>query len=129
MYGLATAALLVAFRQPLGAMFTQDQTVLDAIGLYLSIAAWGYAGYGMLIVANGALNAIGRAPIATAMSFARVFLVMVPVAWIGRTVLDGGTEWVFSGELCANIAGGLAAFAIGWWLMHGRGGENPQASR
>ena len=119
-YGLLTAALLVAFREPLGGLFTKDAAVLDAIGQYLSIAAWGYAGYGMLIVANGALNAIGRAPIATAMSFARVFLVMVPVAWIGRNMLNGGTAWIYSGELSANLVGGAAAFAIGWWLLRVR---------
>lgn len=116
-YGLATAAILVVFRDSFGSLFTEDSEVLDAIGLYLSIAAWGYAGYGMLIVANGALNAMDRAPVATTMSFARVFLVMVPVAWIAGNMMGGGTSWVYGGELAANIAGGIMAIGLGWWFI------------
>ena len=55
-----------------------DPAVVAEFDRYLRIAAWGFAGFGLLIVANGALNAVDRASWAMAQSFARVFLIMLP---------------------------------------------------
>jgi putative MATE family efflux protein len=110
LYGLAIAALLVLVREPIAAAFTGDRAVREAIGAYLLIAAWGYAGYGVQIVCNGALNAIDRAGIALLQSAGRVALVMVPFAWLLRPAW--GAEAIYAGELAANAAGGLAAAGV-----------------
>ncbi len=82
-YGGGIAALLVLFRQEAAAVFTDDPGVIGLIGTYLMIAAWGFCGYGALIVTNGALNAVDKAPTATMVSGLRVLGIMIPVAWIG----------------------------------------------
>ena len=82
---------------------------------YLLIAAWGFAGYGVLVVVNGAFNAIDRASLALGQSAARVFLVMVPFAWLAGTVL--GADAIYAGELAANIIGGLGAAALACYMM------------
>ena len=118
-YGLAIAALLFAMGDWFAAFFTDDQAVIDQFARYLEIAAWGYAGYGLLIVGNGILNAVDRAGLALAQSFARVFLVMMPFAWILRG--DWGADAVYGAELAANIAGGFVAVGIVWWVLRAPG--------
>ena len=114
-YGLAIGALLVLFREPLGGLFTDDPQVVAAMADYLKIAAWGYGGYGVLIVANGALNALDFAGNALVQSLVRVLLVMVPVAWL---VGDAwGANGVYVAELAANLVGGSLAAAMIWWVV------------
>lgn len=111
-YGLIIATILVVFRGFFGGLFSEDPEVLSALSRYLLIAAWGFAGYGMLIVANGAFNAIDKAPIALAQSSGRVGLVMVPAA----SLLGGwlAADAIYVAELLANIIGGVAGVTLCW---------------
>jgi putative MATE family efflux protein len=125
-YGTGVAALLVLLRESLAGLFTQDPQVLREMSDYLLIAAWGYGGYGVLIVANGALNAVDRAGTALLQSLARVALVMIPVSW-----LLGGL-WqeraVYVAELAANLIGGaIAAISLYWifWRTGAPAGDQP----
>ncbi len=120
-YGLAAALLLFSLRGWFANLFSDDPRTLEATSAYLAISVWGYAGYGVLIVVNGALNAIDRASNALALSLTRVLLVMVPFAWLLRGAL--GTQAIYYGELAANLLGGLAAAAIAWWVLWKRPGE------
>lgn len=115
-YGLFLAVVLSAFGPWFADFFTEDPQVIAEFASYLSIAAWGYAGYGLLIVSNGALNAVDKAQWALVQSFARVFLVMLPVAWLLRPQL--GSSAIYTGELAANLTGGLVAIAVVWRVLH-----------
>lgn len=125
-YGLALAVMLFAAGEWFADFFTEDPAVIAAFASYLSIAAWGYAGYGVLIISNGALNSVGRAGTALAQSFARVFLVMLPIAWILRP--GWGAEAIFAAELAANVVGGAAAGIVVWRVLRA-GNPQPAASR
>ncbi|QZH75908.1 MAG: MATE family efflux transporter [Erythrobacter sp.] len=114
-YGLGSALVLYFARDWFAALFSDDPEVLAATGAYLAISVWGYAGFGVLIVVNGALNAIDKATNALALSLTRVLLVMVPIAWLARATL--GTQAIYIAELAANLLGGLAAAAIAWWVL------------
>ncbi|MEO1729560.1 MAG: MATE family efflux transporter, partial [Pseudomonadota bacterium] len=83
----------------------------------IEIAAWGYAGFGLLIVANGILNAVDRASFALTQSICRVFLVMLPFALF----LDQswGSSAIYAAELAANIFGAVTAVVL-IWLVLGR---------
>ena len=116
-YGLALAVVLFAAGEWFADFFTEDPAVIAAFASYLSIAAWGYAGYGVLIISNGALNGVGRAGTALVQSFARVFLVMLPFAWIMRP--SWGAEAIFAGELAANVIGGTVAGIVVWRVLRG----------
>ena len=120
-YGLAAALVLYSFRDWFAALFSDEARTLEATTSYLALSVWGYAAYGILIVVNGALNAIDRAANALALSLSRVLLVMVPFAWLLRGAL--GTQAVYLAELAANVLGGLAAAAIAWWVLWKRPGE------
>ena len=90
--------------------FTKDPAVISEFSLYLSIAAWGYAGFGLLIVANGILNAVDKASFALMQSVARVFLIMLPFALYFS--LTWGSSAIYAAELAANIFGAVTAVLI-----------------
>lgn len=115
-YGLALAVVLFAAGEWFAGFFTDDPAVVTEFALYLRIAAWGYAGYGLLIVGNGSLNAVGKAEWALAQSFARVFLVMLPFAWFLRGAW--GSEAIYAAELAANALGGALAVFVVWLILH-----------
>lgn len=123
-YGLTLAAVLFAAGEWFADFFTEDPAVIAAFASYLSIAAWGYAGYGVLIISNGALNSVGRAGTSLLQSFARVFLVMLPFAWFLQPAW--GAEAVFAAELAANIIGGAVAGFVVWRVLRaGTGSAHP----
>ncbi|APE29362.1 MATE family efflux transporter [Aurantiacibacter gangjinensis] len=124
-YGLAAAIVIFMAREWFAQIFSEEADVTEAAVSYLAISVWGYAGFGVLIVVNGALNAIDRAGNALALSLTRVLLVMVPFAWLLRGAL--GTEAVYWAELVANVSGGLAAAAIAWWVLWKRPGTGEQS--
>ena len=114
-YGLATGVLLFLFGDWFGGLFSDDPAVIAQFSSYLAISVWGYAGFGLLIVANGALNAIDRASFALGQSLARVFLLMLPFAWLLRPAF--GEEAIYGAELVANLGGGALAAWIAWRLL------------
>ena len=115
-YGLSIAVALFAASTWFAEFFTDNPAVVQEFTRYLTIAAWGYAGYGLLIVSNGALNAVDKAGWALAQSFFRVFLIMLPVAWLLRP--SWGSDAIYSAELAANLAGGIVAILIVWRVLH-----------
>ncbi len=114
-WGLFIAALLAFNGDWFADFFTEDPQVIEEFSSYLSIAAWGYAGFGLLIVSNGALNAVDKANLALLQSFARVFLIMLPVAWVLRGSI--GSAGIYTGELAANVIGGAIAALIVWRVL------------
>lgn len=109
-WGLTIAVAMVAGGQFFADLFTDDPDVIAEFKLYLSIAAWGYAGFGLLIVANGILNAVDRASFALVQSVLRVFAVMLPIAWL--LLASWGSAAVYVAELAANIFGGITAIIL-----------------
>ncbi|MFN4114250.1 MAG: MATE family efflux transporter [Sphingomonadaceae bacterium] len=114
-YGFGTGALLWLYGDWFGGLFSSDPAVINAFSMYLAISVWGYAGFGLLIVANGALNAVDRSGYALAQSFARVFLLMLPFAWLLRGTW--GANAIYSAELVANLGGGVVAAAVAWRVL------------
>ena len=109
------AVLLNAAGESFARLFTEEPAVIEEFALYLRIAAWGYAGFGILIVANGILNAIDRAAFALGQSIARVFLVMLPFAWLLQD--SWGSSAIYSAELAANLFGAVTGAALIWWVL------------
>ena len=116
-YGLVLAVLLFAAGEWFARFFSDDPAVIEQFAQYLAISAWGYAGYGVLITANGALNAIGKANLSLAQSVGRVFLVMLPFAWFFRDAW--GEEAIYGAELAANVIGGAVAAWLVWRALGG----------
>jgi len=114
-WGLSTAMLLFAAGEWFGQLFSDNPNVVGEFARYISIAAWGYAGFGLLIVANGVLNAVDRASFALTQSILRVFLVMLPFALL----LDQswGANAIYAAELAANLFGAITGVTLTWWVL------------
>jgi Na+-driven multidrug efflux pump len=104
------AAAMLAFGEWFAYLFTRDPAVIAEFALYLKIAAWGYAGFGLLIVGNGIMNAVDRASLALMQSVGRVFLVMLPCALVLRPAW--GSSAIFAAELAANLFGAISAVVL-----------------
>lgn len=114
-YGLASAVALYAACLWLAGLFSDEPAVIAATADYLRISVWGYAAFGVLIVVNGALNAVDKASTALLLSLARVFCVMLPFAIVLRPVWGEGA--IYGAELAANLIGGTIAAAIAWRIF------------
>ncbi|KWV91015.1 MATE family efflux transporter [Erythrobacter sp. YT30] len=114
-WGLATAVLLTSAGEFFAQLFTDKPAVIEEFALYLEIAAWGYAGFGILIVANGILNSIDKAAFALVQSALRVFLVMLPVAWVLQE--SWGSSAIYTAELAANGFGAVTGAFLIWWVL------------
>ena len=109
-WGLLVALAMMAGGATLAQIFTSDPKVIAEFDLYLKIAAWGYAGFGLLIVGNGIMNAVDKAAFALLQSVARVFLVMLPVALVLQPGM--GSAGIFTAELAANLFGAVSAVVL-----------------
>ena len=117
-WGLLLVVVFVPFAETFARIFASDEAVIEQFVLYIQIASFGYAGFGILIVANGILNAIDKAAFALTQSAARVFLVMLPFAWL--LIGDWGSSAVYSAELAANLFGALTGASLAWLLLKRR---------
>ena len=109
-WGLIVAIGVMAAGQSFARIFTSDPAVIAEFDLYLRIAAWGYAGFGLLIVGNGIMNAVDKAGFALVQSVMRVFLVMLPAALILRPSM--GSSAIYTAELAANVFGAVSAVVL-----------------
>jgi putative MATE family efflux protein len=109
-WGLMIAIAMMVAGESFARVFTDEPQVIAEFARYLEIAAWGYAGFGLLIVGNGVMNAVDKAGYALGQSVARVFLVMLPVALVLRA--DMGSAAIYLAELAANLFGALSAVVL-----------------
>lgn len=109
-WGLGVALAMITAGESFAQVFTDDPAVIAEFALYLKIAAWGYAGFGLLIVGNGIMNAVDRAGLALMQSVGRVFLVMLPVALLLQPGM--GSAAIFTAELAANLFGAVSAVVL-----------------
>lgn len=109
-WGLGVALAMVVAGERFAQVFSDDPAVVAQFALYLKIAAWGYAGFGLLIVGNGIMNAVDKASLALMQSVVRVFLVMLPVALVLRGEM--GSAAIFTAELAANLFGAVSAVVL-----------------
>lgn len=117
-WGLAIAIPMALAGEWFAQAFTDDPAVIKEFALYLRIAAWGYLGFGLLIVCNGIMNAVDHASYALVQSIARVFLVMLPVAWALQT--SWGSEAIYTAELAANAFGAASAIVLTMFVLKWR---------
>ena len=109
-WGLSVALAMAVAGERFAQVFSDDPAVVAQFALYLKIAAWGYAGFGLLIVGNGIMNAVDKASLALIQSVVRVFLVMLPVALVLRGEM--GSAAIFTAELAANLFGAVSAVVL-----------------
>lgn len=109
-WGLLTAALLFLLREPVAAQFDSDPEVIRVAALYLMIVPISYGTWGILMMSSAIFNSLGKPLAATTMSIIRMFVIYVPLAFLGRELF--GLEGIFIAACVSNLAMGFIAF--GW---------------
>ena len=122
-YGVVLGAALAVFAAPLAGVFvTEDGSeAADYAASYLRVVGWSLFGYGMLVTANAAMNARSRPIYSMGLGLGRTFVVYVPAAWLGVTVLG------YPGILAAAVVANVAIVAAGLWCLD-RTGLSPLRS-
>lgn len=110
-YALAAAIVLAVVARPLVALFDDNADVVETAATYLGIVPFSLAGFGVMLVAVAAFNALGRPLPATMLTFAKLFLAYVPAAWILSQVF--GIEGIFWANAAAHLGFGVVGFV---WL-------------
>lgn len=102
------------FAEPVASLFTDDQKVTKAAASYLSIVPISVWGYGMVVIAAGAYNAIGKSQVGLAFYLTRTALLYVPLSFFASMLAQ---SWaVFSAIAIANAISGAAVafYSIRW---------------
>lgn len=81
-YGIAVAVLLWPIGRAIAALFSDTPDVIAAAAAYLSIVPVTLGGFGFMLVAAAVFNGLARPLPAMAMTFAKLFVAYVPLAWL-----------------------------------------------
>lgn len=102
-YGVVLACLLTVFAKPIAGLIAGDNKAAEYTTQYLQVVGWSLFGYGVLVTANAALNARSKAVYSLTLSLTRIFLVYLPLAWLG--VMLFGYTGLLAAAVLANLIG------------------------
>ena len=106
-YGAVIGAALLVFATPVAGLLASSDSDLEYAAMYLRVVGLTMFGYGIAVIANAAMNARDKAVWSMGVSLGRVFLIYLPLAWLG--VIMVGYWGVLFAAACANVLGALAA--------------------
>lgn len=108
MCGLTLGASFFFLAGPLIALFTDDSVVQNIARSYLVIVGLSLGGYGVVINASAAFNAIDRALVGLFFTILRSFVLYIPAVWLATTL---GPPWAAWFAIAATnvVAGSLVA--------------------
>ncbi len=105
-YGALVAIVLGLFAGPIAGLIASGPEDAAYATTYLRIFGATLFGYGIVVVANAAMNARGKALWSMSLSLGRIFALYLPLAWIG--VLTFGYAGIVAAAALTNV---LAAWA------------------
>ncbi|MEN9225084.1 MAG: MATE family efflux transporter [Thermostichus sp. HHBFW_bins_43] len=109
-WGALMTVLLGLGSTTIAAQFDNNPDVIEVTASYLRIVPLSYAGTGLILTVSAAFNALGKPLAAVVLSLTRMFLVYIPLAYVGSLWM--GVNGVFLAACVANLGVGLGAI---WW--------------
>lgn len=106
-WGLLAALVLGLFPETITKLFDSNLQVITVASAYLFLVPISYGGEGVLITTNFALNALGKPLKATILTITRMFILYIPLAFIGKSYF--GIYGIFLAACTTNLAIGLIA--------------------
>lgn len=106
-YGAAIGIGLLLFATPIAGLFASGASDQEYAAQYLRIVGLTMFGYGIVVIANAAMNARDKAIWSMSLSLGRVFVVYLPLAWVGVVLF--GYWGIVVAAAAANVVGALAA--------------------
>ena len=109
-WGVLMAVLLAAAASSIVPLFNNNEEVIAIATTYLWIVPISYGTAGMIQVTNSAFNALGRPIPAVIITVLRMFVLYIPLAYLGSRWL--GATGIFMAATVSNVLVGIAAY---WW--------------
>ncbi len=107
-WGLVVFILLLIFARGIASLFTGDPLVIEIARKYFYIIGASYGFQGLVMLSTASFNGLNKPYPSTLFSLIRMFVLYVPLAWIGARLFD--INGVFWAGLIANvIVGTLSA--------------------
>jgi Na+-driven multidrug efflux pump len=111
-YGVLVGVLLSLLASPIAGLLASSESDQAYAATYLRVVGLTLFGYGMVVIANAAMNARDKAIWSMSLSLGRIFIVYLPLAWLGVSLF--GYIGIVVAAALANVIGGIAAaFAVG----------------
>ncbi len=110
------AAVIIAFRGGLAALFTSDPEVLTEARTMIAVFSPSIPFLGLLFTANGVARGSGNTLIPSAFNVARLWLLRIPLSYTLAYPAGLGSLGVWLGMSLSNVVTGLAAAA---WVYKG----------
>jgi len=111
-YGLIVGLVLWIYATPISALLASGESDLAYAAQYLKYVGLTLFGYGIVVIANSAMNARNKALWSMSISLGRVLLVYLPLAWIGVSMF--GYAGIIGAAVLANLLGAIAAVGATW---------------
>ncbi len=108
-WGLFVALVLLIFRTWIAQQFDDNPEVVLVAATYLILAPLSYGAWGVLMMASAIFNSLGKPISSTIMSIVRMFVVYVPLAFLGKFLF--GYIGIFAAACVSNLLMGIIAFA------------------
>lgn len=109
-YTIGAAVILWFAARPLVAIFDSNAEVVSTATLYLMIVPFSLSGFGVMLTAVAVFNALGKPMPAMTLTFVKLFLVYIPLAWLlGRYF---GIMGIFGANAVAHLAFGVVGFIM-----------------
>ncbi len=80
-YSLVFAAVLFMFARPLAGLFDENAVVVETATAYLRIVPITFGAFGLMMIALGSFNSLGRPMPPAILTFVKFFIVYLPLAW------------------------------------------------
>jgi Na+-driven multidrug efflux pump len=93
---------------PAAALIDGNAEVVAVAALYLTIVPASHGGWGVLMMVSAAFNSLGKPMPATVLSFARMFLIYIPLALAGNALW--GWVGIFAATTVTNLVMGGAGY-------------------
>lgn len=108
-WGFGVAVLFFMFGGHIGGLFEDNPTVIGYASLYLSIVPFSYGTWGVLMMASATFNSLGKPISSTIMSVVRMFVLYVPLAYLGSQWY--GVAGIFAATCATNVVMGVLGFS------------------
>lgn len=113
-WGLLSAVVFWLAGPAIVGVFAPEPEVAREAARYLRVVPVTLAGYGVVVIAAGAYNALGRPLTGLAYYLVRSAALYVPLSWAAASM--AGSQGIYLGIACANALGGavVAVHSLRW---------------
>ena len=108
-WGLLIALPLFVFGEAISAIVDDSAPVISTAAWYLAVVPWSYGLWGVLMMASASFNALGKPLPSTALSFSRMFILYIPLAY-GLDQLYGYHGIFIATAISNGVMGALGFF-------------------